>query len=67
MTPANRHRASSPCPHKSGSPERIETMRLRSLLGLPLRMPGDNVEQVPITHDGHKCSDLNPKIYKDPR
>lgn len=67
MNNADRHRAKSACPHKSGSPERLRTMELRALLGMPLHLPGDNVEQVPIANDGHKPSDLCPKIHRDPR
>lgn len=67
MTPHDHHRAKSACPHKAGSNERIETMRLRGLLGLPLHMDGDNVEQIPITHDGGERSEWQAPIYRTPR
>lgn len=67
MTPQNRHRASSPCPHKSGSDERLRTMELRYELGLPLHMDGDNPELIPIQHDNHKPGEFFPKTYRDPQ
>jgi hypothetical protein len=67
MTPANRTRAASPCPHKAGSPERLRTLELRYALGLPLHVPGDNTEQVPIQGDGGKPSQFVPRVFREPK
>jgi hypothetical protein len=39
-----------PCAYPAGSPEKVEVLRLRALLRLPLWHPQDNPERLPYQH-----------------
>lgn len=54
-----------PTTHPTGSPERVELYRLREAAGLPLHVPGDSMDIVPLMHGREPAPRLG-RIIADP-
>lgn len=61
----NRTELKQPTHHPRGSAERIELYRLREEAGLPLHVPGDSMDIVPLLHGREPVPRLG-RIISDP-